>query len=189
MELDGKTVLVCNCERTMPLDGKGLAKARGAAGPAEPNTQLCRAQIDNFRAALAADRPVLVACTQEAPLFDEVAREESPEAAVTYANVRERAGWSDEGGKALPKMAALLAEAAVKIPDTTTVAMRSEGVCLVYGRDETAIAAARQLAGRLDVTVLLSRPDDVVPPRVMDVPIFAGTITAAKGHLGAFEIV
>ncbi len=189
MELEGKTVLVCNCERTMDLDGKGLAKACGAAGTADPNTQLCRAQIDNFRTALAAGRPLLVACTQESPLFDEVAREEAPEVAVTYANIRERAGWSEEGSKALPKMAALLAEAALTIPETTTVTMRSEGVCLVYGRDETAIEAARQLAGRLDVTVLLSEPDDIVPPRVMDVPIFAGTIVAAKGHLGAFEIV
>src|SRR5690606_8925201 len=161
MELEGKTVLVCNCERTMDLDGKGLAKACGAAGTADPNTQLCRAQIDNFRTALAAGRPLLVACTQESPLFDEVAREEAPEVAVTYANIRERAGWSEEGSKALPKMAALLAEAALTIPETTTVTMRSEGVCLVYGRDETAIEAARQLAGRLDVTVLLSEPDDI----------------------------
>src|SRR3546814_14688539 len=67
--------------------------------------------------------------------------------------------------------------------------MKSEGLCLVYGRDETAIEAARQLAGRLDVTVLLSQPQDVVPPRIMDLPIFKGTIDAAKGHLGAFEIV
>src|SRR3546814_18030733 len=67
--------------------------------------------------------------------------------------------------------------------------MRSEGTCLVYGRDETALEAARQLAGRLDVTLLLTRPGDVMPPRVVDVPIFKGTIVACGGHLGAFELV
>ncbi|WP_119461916.1 4Fe-4S binding protein [Rhodospirillaceae bacterium SYSU D60014] len=189
MEFNGRRVLVCNCERTMTLDGKGLAKACGSAGSAEPSRQLCRAEIDRFRDALAEGRPLLVACTQEAPLFDEIAQDTAPDATITYTNIRERAGWSDEGAKALPKMAALLAEAALDMPDTTSVTMRSEGTCLIYGRDETAIEAARQLAGRLDVTVLLSQPEDILPPRVMDVPIFTGTIAAAKGHLGAFEIV
>src|SRR5690606_10823779 len=40
-----------------------------------------------------------------------------------------------------------------------------------------------------DVTVLLSQPGDILPPRVMDVPVFAATVVAAKGHLGAFEII
>ena len=36
--------------------------------------------------------------------------------------------------------------------------------------------------------MLLDRPVDVIPPRLIEVPIFAGTIAGAKGHLGAFEI-
>jgi ferredoxin len=189
MELGGKTVLVCNCEGTMTLDGKALAKACGKTEAAYVNSQLCRAQIDNFRAALAGGKPLLVACTQEAPLFGEVKDATRPDAAIGYVNIRERAGWSAEGEAALPKIAALLAEAALDMPHTATVALKSQGVCLVYGRDEAAIEAAKQLAGRLDVTLLLSRPASVLPPRVMNVPIFKGTIAAAKGHLGAFEIV
>ena len=189
MQINGKTVIVCNCETTMALDGKALAKACGGGGALVVNSQLCRAQLDNFRAALAAGRPLVVACTQEAPLFAETAREAAPEAAVAFTNIRERAGWSDEGKDALPKIAALLAEATLDIPPASSVTLRSAGACLVYGRDETAIEAARQLAGRLDPTVLLTRPAEIVPPRIDDVPIFRGTVVAAKGHLGAFEIV
>jgi len=39
------------------------------------------------------------------------------------------------------------------------------------------------------VTVLLDRPQDVLPPRIVDVPIFRGTIVGARGHMGGFEIV
>src|SRR3546814_11357673 len=68
------------------------------------------------------------------------------------------------------------------------VTLTSQGVCLVYGRDEQAIEAGKQLAGRLDVTVLLSEPGEIMPPQVMDVPVFKGTIVQAKGHLGGFGI-
>ncbi|MEX0696353.1 MAG: 4Fe-4S ferredoxin, partial [Dongiaceae bacterium] len=189
MEINGKTVIVCNCETTMTLDGKALAKACGGSGALVVNSQLCRAQLDNFRDALAAGRPLVVACTQESPLFAETAHAAAPETAVAFTNIRERAGWSDEGRDALPKIAALLAEATLDIPSAPSVTLRSAGACLVYGRDETAIAAARQLAGRLDPTVLLTRPAEIVPPRIDDVPIFRGTVVAAKGHLGAFEVV
>ena len=203
MKINGRTVMVCDCTRTMALDGKALAKACGTAAGAEGElsvaTQLCRAQLDRFEAQLKTTGaketgPLLVACTQEAPLFGEIAAEESgdgdgPDAMIAFTNIRERAGWSDEGAQALPKIAALLAEAALDIPPTGTITLASEGTCLVYGTDERAIEAARRLSGSLDVTVLLKNPKDVAPPRVMDVPVFKGTIRAAKGWLGNFEIV
>src|ERR1700730_19208535 len=71
MELGGRKLLVCNCEGTMSLDGKALGRACGGDGALFVNTQLCRARTDNFRAAAAKGAPLLVACTQEQPLFDE----------------------------------------------------------------------------------------------------------------------
>jgi len=200
MELDGKTVLLCDCMGTMPLDRAGLEKALtalGGTGAFAPNTQLCRAQLEAFQKAAAGDAPLLVACTQEAPLFDEVRDEALADAGTpeedagsppSYVNIRENAGWSKDAASAGPKIAALIAEAALDLDPAGTVTMTSEGTALVYGRDETAIEAGRRLAGKLDVTVLLSRPEEVVPPRLMDVPVFRGTIVAARGHLGAFEI-
>ena len=191
MEMDGRRVLVCDCEATMPLDDGTLGKAcqaAGASGELELNTQLCRAQLGNFQRAILGEQPVLVACTQEAPLFTEITGEDNPQAQVTFTNIRERAGWSEQAGAAAPKIAALLAEAAMDIAPTPSVALASGGNCLVYGTDERALEAAKQLATRLEATVLLSEPGEILPPSLMDVPVFKGTIAQAKGHLGAFGI-
>jgi ferredoxin len=189
----GRRVLVCDCEKTMPLDAAALADAcrkSGAEGEVELNTQLCRAQLDNFERAVKDGEPLLVACTQEAPLFAEVAGELQSEAPLAFLNIRETAGWSDEAASqnALAKVAALIAAGAVEAEPTPTVAFQSSGTCLIYGRDERALEAAKQLSSRLDATVLLTEPGELLPPPVMDVPIFRGTIAQARGHLGAFAI-
>src|SRR5260370_269500 len=86
-------------------------------------------------------------------------------------------------------MAALAAAAAMPMPEISFVELESRGVILVYGSDEQALAAANLLKEHLDVTVLVSGPDDVPPPRVNDFPIVQGTIRTIKGQLGGFEIV
>jgi len=169
----------------MSLDVETVRRGcRGAR--VETGHQFCRAELERARAMVNEASPITIACTQEAPLFSEIAAE--GDSAVTFANVREAAGWSREGASAGPKMAALLAAAAEPMPDTALVSLTSEGVILVYGRDEQAIEAARLLENRLDVTVLLTKPRDIAPARVTTFPVVAGTIRAAQGHLGAFEL-
>jgi ferredoxin len=131
-------------------------------------------------------RPVIVGCTQEAPLFSELAGEQSGQ--LSFVNVRETAGWSNEGALAGPKMAALFAAAAETPPDVPLVNLSSNGVILIYGRDESAIEAGRLLASDLDVTVLISKPAALEPPRTTIFPIVKGTIRQAQGHLGAFVL-
>ena len=170
----------------MPVDAGAIA--RGCGGAPRPAEALCRRQLDMFRQALSEGAQLTVGCTQEQPLFEEEAAALGREGAVAYANLREAAGWSSEARSAGPKMAALLAAAAVEMPPTRVVSMASKGVTLVYGRDEVAIDAARRLADRLDITVVLTRPGDVVPPSRTAFPVLRGTIRRAKGHLGAFEL-
>ncbi|KAA0597028.1 ferredoxin [Azospirillum lipoferum] len=189
MKIGDRTVLVCDCAHSIALDGASLGKACGDGSAATVHTQLCRAQLDRFEAAVAAGQPLLVACTQEAPLFGEIAAEVAPDTSLTFTNIRERAGWSDEGAQALPKITALLAEAALPIPPIGALTLTSQGTCLVYGNDERAIEAGRELAKRLDVTILLTSAKDIPPPPVMDVAIFRGRIRTARGWVGAFEIV
>jgi len=176
----------------MSLDGRRLADAlgpdRGGEGPIEVHTQLCRAQIDRFKQAAVEGKPLVVGCTQEAPLFEEARGELGAETSVAYVNVRERAGWSDEGEQALPKMAALIAEAGLDIPATASVTMESSGQCLVYGSGQQAVDAARQLATRLAVTLLLIDAEDALPPGRIDMPVFKGRIIQASGHLGGFTL-
>jgi hypothetical protein len=181
-----RTILVCSCDDTMPLDANALK--RGCRGAQVLTAhQLCRAEIERFRAAAASGDTITVGCTQEAPLFAEIA--EPKGGAISFANLRETGGWSADAAKAGPKMAALLAAAAEPLPETAFVSLTSEGVVLIYGRDESAIEAGKLLEHHLDVTVLITKPDGVAPPRVTNFPVVKGTIKSAKGHLGGFEIV
>ncbi len=176
------TRLICTCEGTMALAPETL----GATG--RPATQLCRAQLDHFRAALGEYAAITVACTQEAPLFAEVAEEEGFSGTLRFANIRETAGWSEDGARAAPKQAALLAMAEVAAAQFETVTLESRGVALLLGRDETAIEAARALSGLLDLTVLLLPGADVAPPRQTTWPVLQGRVSHGSGHLGAFEM-
>jgi len=176
---------MCSCEDTMRLDAGAVE--RGCRG-SETKTfrHLCRAEIDRFRDAAGAEGPLTVACTQEAPLFGNEAGERTE--AIEFVNIRETAGWSKQGADAGPKMAALLAAAAEPVPTIPLVTLSSDGVILIYGRDEAAIEAGKLLADHLDVTVMISKPAGITPPPVSAFPVVRGTIRNAKGHFGAFEL-
>jgi ferredoxin len=182
---DRHKILVCSCEGTMPVDGGALA--RGCRNfDIVTGRQFCRAELDRFRTLASSGAPLTVGCTQEAPLFREVTEDSGAD--IRFVNLRESAGWSTDAATAGPKMAALAAAAAEPMPGIAFVQLESAGAVLVYGRDERAIEAAGLLKEHLDVTVLLTRPDQIMPPRTTDFPIVKGTIRAAKGHLGAFEL-
>ncbi|SEF87735.1 4Fe-4S binding protein [Bosea lathyri] len=180
------TTFLCSCEETMPLHGETVAKA--CRTKVRTAHQLCRKELDFFKTVLAQDSEVTVACTQEAPLFEEVAGDIGFGGRLTFANIREQAGWSKNAKAAGPKTAALIAAAAEEMPPVQAVTLESKGVALIYGRDETAITVARRLADTLDVTVLLTRPGEVTPAATTDFPVVKGSITSAKGHLGTFDL-
>ncbi len=180
-----RTILVCSCEDTMPLD-KGAIERGCRGADVETGRYLCRAEVERFRKIATGGGEVVVGCTQEAPLFAELAGEGAD---LRFVNVRETAGWSKHAASAGPKMAALIAAAAEPLPEVPFVTLNSEGVALVYGRDEQAIEAANLLKDHLDVTVLISRPNSLAPQRVTEFPVVKGTIKSAKGRLGAFELV
>jgi ferredoxin len=170
----------------MPPDGDAVRRA--CRGTVIEGRQFCRAELERFRKAAADAETLVVACTQEAPLFREVASEVEGSAPLSFVNIRETGGWSRDAAKAGPKMAALIAAVAEPAPDIPFVPMTSEGITLIYGRDEQAIEAANLLKDQLDVTVLI-RPDaKLAPSRVTEFPVVKGVVRAAKGYLGAFEI-
>lgn len=182
-----RNILICSCEDTMPLDATAIHGACRDSVVVE-GRQLCRAELDKFRKLAASGEVLTVACTQEAPLFTEIAGEIDGVGVIDFINIRETAGWSKDAKRAGPKMAALLAAGSEPAPQVPAVNFNSEGVTLVYGHDERAIEAAKLLRDHLDVTVLLKAPKDVIPPRVTDFPVAKGSIKAAKGYLGAFVL-
>lgn len=181
-----RQIVVCSCEDTMPLDIDTLRRVCRNA-EVTSGRQFCRAELERFRKLAAGADPITVACTQESPVFTEVAAEASnPE--LAFVNIREHAGWSKDAAKAGPKITALLAMAAEPVADIPFVSFSSEGVILIYGRDERALEAAELLKDHLDVTVMISRPPSLPPRRTTEYPVVQGTIQSAQGYLGKFQI-
>ena len=183
-----RNILICSCEDSMPLDGAAVRRLCRGAEVLE-GRQFCRAELERFRKLAASGEPTLVACTQEAPLFGEIAGETEGSGAVSFVNIRETAGWSKDASAAGPKMAALIAAASELAPDIAFVPLSSKGVTLIYGKDERALEAAELLKEHLDLTVLIQPPADIAPVRTTDFPVVKGTIRQAKGYLGAFELI
>jgi ferredoxin len=179
-------ILVCSCEDTMPIDGRALE--RGCKGvDIVTGRQFCRAELERVRALVGSGASLTIGCTQEEPVFREIAAETGAD--LRFVNLRESAGWSADAADAGPKMAALAAAASVPMPDVPFVQIESAGVTLVYGSDERAIEAASLLKEQLDVTVMIARPGEIAPPRRTEFPVVKGTIRSAKGRVGAFELV
>ncbi len=179
-------VLLCSCEDTMTL-APDVVQLGLQGRRVEIARQLCGADLDAFRAASRAGE-VVVACTAQRALFEEVAGDDGLPAQFTFVNVRETAGWAREGKDTGPKMAALIAAAAIPEELPAAVTFESKGVTLIYGRDQKAIDVAERLKDALNLTVLLLPGSDVVPPREAAYPIRQGRIKTVKGYLGAFEV-
>src|ERR1700674_3693044 len=89
-------VVICSCEDTMPLDVGAVR--RGCRGKEVTTArQLCRSELDRFRTLAREAAALTVGCTQEAPFFSDVAAENGRTSPISYANLREAAGWSSDG--------------------------------------------------------------------------------------------
>src|SRR6202008_3623535 len=115
-------------EKTMPLDVQAIG--RGCTGKITQANQLCGLERSGSQAALAGGTPVTVACTQQAPLFREVA-EDFPEAQLTFVNIRETGGWSNDAAADGPKGAAPIAAGQEDMPPISMVTLESNGVALI----------------------------------------------------------
>lgn len=171
----------------MEIDAEAIGAALGREIP-HVHTNLCRAEIAKYEQALAGDEPLLVACTQEAPLFAEIAEEAGREGQAVFVNIREQAGWSAKGTNPAPKMAALLAEADYRTEPVRLKSIISDGLCLVYGSGQQALDVASLLASRLSVTLVLKDDADIVLPASFDVPVYHGRVAQAAGGFGSFEV-
>ncbi|MGH8723171.1 MAG: 4Fe-4S dicluster domain-containing protein, partial [Burkholderiales bacterium] len=188
MTIQDKTLKLCNCNNTLALDAAGLAAALKCAGPITVHTELCRKQAAQFQSALG-DAELLVACTQEAPLFAELGREAGSKAQLSFVNIRELAGWSAQAKQATPKIAALLAAAALPEPAPVPgVAYKSGGQVLVIGPSAAALDWAARLAGPLEPSVLITRGEGGELPAERSFPVWSGKPLGVAGWLGAFEV-
>ncbi len=187
MSAADKNLFLCSCNGTMPLDAAALASALDLRTPPAIRTMLCQRELASF--ADTAHGDVVVACTQEARLFGEVADEAAKTQTIRFVNLRETGGWSPQARSATPKLAALLAAAAMPEPDPVPrVTYESAGQVLITGPLDSALFWAEALKARLAVTVLATgRTAGTELPVDRDYPIYSGRLAALNGWLGAFE--
>jgi ferredoxin len=188
MSLAGKTLKVCNCNKTMALDGRALAAALKAGAPIQVHSELCRKDAAAFQAALG-ESEVIVACTQEAPLFGELADAAGAHPQLRFINLREQAGWSGEGHTATPKIAALIAAATLPDPEPVpAVSYKSGGQLLVIGPAPSALDWAERLSGVLEVNVLITDARGGELPLERRYQVWSGKVNGVTGWLGAFAV-
>ena len=173
--------LVCNCNVTMPLDAKALG--------VPVHRSLCRQEVGSFLKALDGSDSLVVACTQEGALFNELAEQsEKPLVApLRFVNIREVAGWTQEAKASGPKIAALLALADMPQAEPVPVVnYESQGRLFIIGAGSVALPWAEKLSGSLDVSVLCTEPGDL--PLARNYPIYTGAVTKLDGYLGKFSV-
>ncbi|WP_374674315.1 4Fe-4S binding protein [Ideonella sp.] len=191
--------LICDCNRTMPLDAPALARALAATPGASPDgleathSVLCRREAGAFqRAAQAEGEALVVACTQEARLFQALHAETAgapalQERPIRFVNIRETGGWSRDAAQATPKIAALLAAAQLPDPEPVgTVTYRASGRTLVVGPADAAARAAALLGDGLAVTLLVTGTGGALP-QAREQVVHTGRLVRLSGWLGAFE--
>ncbi|MFC3616666.1 4Fe-4S binding protein [Lutimaribacter marinistellae] len=175
-------VMLCSCGGSQRLDADGLEASCGVSCT-RVHEALCTAEIETAAEAMRAG-PVVIACGQESARFEELAEELGADLPL-MVDLRDRAGWSDEGGDTHPKQAALLAEALMPRRETPSVDVVSEGTCLIVGPGEVAFGLAGQLADTLAVTVLALDEAEPVSRRWDTV---RGRVRRVTGALGGFEV-
>src|SRR5258706_6716388 len=186
MSLEGKTLKVCSCNRTVGIDVKALAAALKSSEALVVHDQLCRRDAAAFQSALG-ESEVIVACTHEATLFGELAEQAQSKAEIRFVNVREHGGWGARSAEATPKIAALIAMAALPDPEPTpAVEFKSGGDLLIIGPADAALDWAERLSGQLNVSVLATSPGEL--PLERKFPVWSGRVNKLEGWLGAFDV-
>lgn len=178
-----KSLILCDCMGSQSLDPEAIAKSTGAAC-SKVHTALCTRQLSLAAEAMQAGDAV-IACQQEQVVFAELAEELGVDT-PGFVDLRDRAGWSDQGDAAGPKMAALAAEALMIAAPVRSVDVVSEGVCLMIGAGDVILPLADSLSGALSVTALITDGSEFPVSRQYDA--LRGSLKRISGALGGFDI-
>ena len=173
----------------MPLDARRIGQALNEE--LSLHSTLCRREAPAFQRALQSGEPLRVACTQEQRLFSELAEqtEGARSSVIRFVNIRETGGWSQDATQATPKIAALLAAAALPEPEpVASVGYRSEGRLLIVGPLDEAERAAALVQDVLDVTIFTTGPGNAGGAQARRWPVLGGQLKSMRGWLGAFEV-
>jgi ferredoxin len=178
-----KHLILCDCLKSQSIDAKLVSEQCGVEC-SRVYTNLCGAEIAQAAKEIQ-NGDVIIACLQEQAVFEELA-EETKAPVPAFLDIRDRAGWSDEGTSPGPKMAALINDALLPSPPVKMLDIQSDGRCLILGASDVVLDAADRLSEVLSVTALLCDTPDMLSTRHFDV--VKGRVRKATGSLGAFAV-
>lgn len=182
---------ICSCNRSMPLNantGDKLAAALGADMLSVSN-HLCSRDTEAYLEAVSGGDAVVVGCTQERPLFGALAQESKGYAPLRFVDLKAAGGVRAQSQQVLPKMAALLADAALPAADPVpSVTYVSRGRTLIVGAADVALQWADALQDALQVHVLITEQRSNTALRLeRRYPVLSGSEVRLRGWLGAFQ--
>lgn len=178
-----KRLILCDCFGSQDLNGDAVETACGTPC-SKVYSQLCVGQLEAAATEISRG-DVIIACQQERQKFLDLADElQAP--TPDFLDIRDRAGWSEDTGSKLPKIAALAAEARLDQPLSKSVDIVSEGMCLIIGPSDPAYSVAETLSENLAVTVLATDDADAPVSRRFDT--IKGRLRQATGAFGGFEL-
>jgi len=188
-----KTLVLCSCDNTQSLDINTL-KAAAQANEAVRVEQLCGSDLGTAVQHLNSEANVVIACSQQAALFerlaDEIEAETQQVAPLDFIDLRDRAGWAPKSAKSkriTAKQSALLAAAQLESPIVPLKNIVSEGICCIIGSTDQCIRMAELLQDDLGVTCVVNDSGPLrLPSSRYDVA--KGELKNAKGALGCFEL-
>ena len=198
LEIDNNKILVCNCENTMKIDEEALSKSCKLEKKCKVYSNLCGSELDTVSEQIISsnkeNKNLLIACTQQEEVFEKVAEENNFQVPKTF-NIREYAGWSKEGDKTIPKMAALINSSVKKIVKTPSLTLNSSGRCFVYTNYkngdnslEVAYDFCKKLSQHLGVTLMITNCEQEVILQPQDFKITKGNISKAQGYFSKFKL-
>ena len=130
-----RKLLLCSCDKTQSFDPEALQTAANA-DQIEVVDQLCGKDMRVAAEQLAGTDEVLIACGQQAQLFERLREEIEVEAGqaapLASIDIRDRAGWaapSANSRRIHAKQAALVAASQLPSPMVPVKTIQSNGVC------------------------------------------------------------
>ncbi len=175
-------IVLCTCADTQQIDADALSEATGRSCGAV-HKALCTCSPEEVAKAFAGGDAIM-ACAEQADALTALAQEGGAPV-PQFVDIRDRAGWNADGA-ATAKQAALLTEAALPAAEMPVRDVTSDGLCLIVGPADVALAAATRLHPILSVTVLL--PEDAEAPDPAPFDIVSGRIRSASGTFAGFEL-
>ncbi len=174
---DRRTILVCSCEDTMPLDAQALHQ--GCRGDRlVTGRQFCRAELGQFRERRCRRSTGDDGLHPGGPAVSRGrGRRRRHKLREPSRNRRLVEGRRERRSRRWPRSSPRPRNRRRSSPSSRSRATASSWCTAATNG---AVEAAGLLKDHLDVTVLITRPDQVSPPRVAEFPIVKGTIRVGQ---------